>query len=252
MTFVSLNLVEVYISMHQLNFAHFLVNRPALIGILNGSILASLAFLTGYMVFATYSVTIFQATGTSIDPYMSSIAFASLQLIGNLCTASFSDSLGRKTLLIVSLLGSALGLYSFSLYCYLIHNGYRAPEFDWIASTAFLFVIFTSSCGVVPLMFLGMIEQLPLKVWFVRFNFCSCFFLYHFFSFDVIKIRTVGVTICNVIMQLVSFATLKLFPILMVSVGLHGSMLMFAIPCTFGAFYVYFIIKETKGIPINA
>lgn len=146
------------------NMIFFLVNRPALIGILNGSVLASLAFLTGYMVFATYSVTIFQATGTSIDPYMSSVAFALFQLMGNLCTASFSDSLGRKTLLIVSLLGSALGMYSFSLYCYLIHYGYRTPAFDWIASTAFLFIVFTSSCGVVPLMFLGMVEQLPLKV----------------------------------------------------------------------------------------
>lgn len=168
MTFVSFNLDKITHSKAStcwiIRLLFFSVNRPALIGILNGSILASLAFLTGYMVFATYSVTIFQATGTSIDPYISSIYFALLQLIGNLCTASFSDSLGRKTLLIVSLLGSALGMYSFSFYCYLIHNGYRTPTFDWIASTAFLFVIFASSCGVVPLMFLSMVEQLPLKV----------------------------------------------------------------------------------------
>lgn len=133
---------------------------------MNGSILASLAFLTGYMVFATYSVRIFQMVGTSIDPYMSSIAFALLQLIGNLCTAKFSDSLGRRTLLIVSLIGSALGMYSFSMYCYLTQIGYR---FDWIAVTSFLFTIFIASCGVVPLMFLSMVEALPYKV---------CLFLY--------------------------------------------------------------------------
>lgn len=169
-TFVSLILLILITLRPQItqNSRNFSVNRPALIGIFNGSILASLAFLTGYMVFATYSVRIFQTVGTSIDPYMSSIAFAMLQLMGNLCTAKFSDSLGRRTLLIVSLLGSALGMYSFSLYCYFTHIGYR---FDWIPVTSFLFTIFIASCGVVPLMFLSMVEQIkPYKVSLVLCN----------------------------------------------------------------------------------
>lgn len=202
------------------------------------------------MVFATYSVTIFHTVGASVDPYMSSVAFALLQVMGNLCTARFSDSLGRRTLLMVSLLGAALGMYSFSLYCYLTQIGYR---FDWIPVTSFLFTIFIASCGVVPLMFLSMVEQIkPVKV--CRAFIALLIFIIFFVSFlsHHTKIRTVGVTICNVIMQLVSFTTLKLFPILMVSYGLHVAMLMFAIPCTLGAMYVYFVIKETKGMPINA
>lgn len=53
-------------------------------------------------------------------------------------------------------------------------------------------------------------------------------------------------------MNVANFTTLKVFPTLMKSVGLHGAMLIFAIPCTFGIFYVFFIIKETKGIALDA
>lgn len=144
--------------------SYFSVNREALIGLLNGCIISSLGFLTGYMVFATYSVNIFQLSGASIDPYLSSIAFAFLQMIGNLCTARFSDTLGRKLLLIISYSGAAFGLFTFSVYTYIAHLGYDVADFDWIPVTSLSFVIFIASCGSVPLMFLTMVEQLPPKV----------------------------------------------------------------------------------------
>lgn len=55
-------------------------------------------------------------------------------------------------------------MYSFSLYCYLTHIGHRSAAFEWIPITSLLAVIFTASCGVVPLMQLCMVEQLPYKV----------------------------------------------------------------------------------------
>lgn len=49
----------------------------------------------------------------------------------------------------------------------------------------------------------------------------------------------------------VVFLLLKLFPILMVSIGLHGCMSIFAILCICGALYVFFIMKETKGMSLD-
>lgn len=131
------------------------VNREAMKGISNGVILASLAYTTGYLVFTTYSVVIFEMAGaTHIDPHISSISLAVLQLIGNLCTTSFSDTLGRKALLIISLLGSAFGMLTFAMFSYLRHIGYDLTAFEWVPVISLSFVIFVASAGVVPLMFL--------------------------------------------------------------------------------------------------
>lgn len=141
------------------------MNRSALKGIFNGIILGSLAPLTGFLIFITYAVHIFETVGvTKIDPYVSSITMAIVQIIGTLCTTSFSDSLGRKALLIVSLLGSAFGLLSFASYSYLKQNEYELSSFEWVPVVSLSFVIFTASAGVIPLMFIGMVEHLTSKV----------------------------------------------------------------------------------------
>lgn len=60
-----------------------------------------------------------------------------------------------------------------------------------------------------------------------------------------------GMTICNVSMNTVNFITLKLFPILMASIGLDGCLCILATCCTLGTFYVFFAIKETKGLSLE-
>lgn len=143
----------------------FVVNRKALKCILNGSLLASLAYTTGFLVFSTYAVLIFKEAGaTNINPNISAISMAVLQMIGNLCTASFSDSLGRRTLLICSLLGSAFGIFTFALYCYTRSIGYDVVAFEWIPVLCLSFVLFSASVGVVPLVFICMVEHMPFKV----------------------------------------------------------------------------------------
>lgn len=134
-------------------------------GILYGSVLVVLAFMTGFLVFATYAVVIFKEAGAiNINPHISAISMATLQLIGNLCTATFSDSLGRKALLIVSLLGSSCGIYTFAFYCYLKSIGFDVTAFEFVPVASLLFAIFSASTGVVPLMYLCIIEHIPSEV----------------------------------------------------------------------------------------
>lgn len=134
-------------------------------GILNGSVLAALACMTGYLVFATYAVVIFREAGAKyINPYNSAVLMAMLQLIGNFCTASLSDSIGRKALIVFSLLGSACGMFIFSFYCYLRSIGFNLLDFEFVPVASLFFTVFISSAGVVPLMHIGIVEYMPFQV----------------------------------------------------------------------------------------
>lgn len=134
-------------------------------GILYGSVLSALAFMTGFLVFATYAVVIFKEAGAkNINPHISAISMAVLHLIGNLCTAALSDTLGRKALLITSLLGSACGIFTFAFYCYLRSIGFDVTAFEFVPVISLLFAVFSASTGVVPLMFLSIIEHIPSEV----------------------------------------------------------------------------------------
>lgn len=134
-------------------------------GFLNGIILACLVHLSAPLVIITYSVVIFDKIGaTHIDPYISAITIAIMQLIGTLCTTKFSDTLGRIKLLTISLLGSSFGLLAFSLYSYLRQSGYDLTAFEWLPVASLSFVVFISSAGLIPLIFVCTVENFPSKV----------------------------------------------------------------------------------------
>lgn len=147
-------------------FAFISVNRKGLKGLTNGIVLASMVHLCASFVIVTYAAVIFENVGvTKMDPYISVVQIGVMQIIGPLCTSKFSDSLGRKKLLILSLLGSAFGLLLFALYSYLHESGYQMHHYEWIPVISLSFVIFTASAGVVPLVYLCIVENLPSKVW---------------------------------------------------------------------------------------
>lgn len=142
-----------------------LVNRQSLKGLLNGIVLASLVHLSAAVVITTYAAVIFTQIGVQhLDPYISSIVIAVVQIMGTLCSTHLADSMGRKILLIISLLGSAFGLFSFSMYSYLKHNGTNLSAYEWMPVTSLSFVIFIASAGIFPLIFVCTVENLPQKV----------------------------------------------------------------------------------------
>lgn len=69
----------------------------------------------------------------------------------------------------------------------------------------------------------------------MKFN-CSCF-----------QIRTIGLAICVFALNCTSFACAKLFPILIEKIGMHGCMIIFAVNCIIGSFFMFFILNETRG-----
>lgn len=90
---------------------------------------------------------VFYAVGADMDPYVSSIMVAVALIFGALLTTYLADKLGRKILNFGSLFGSAIGLFTVSIYHYLNINGYDMSNFHWVPVLSLSFVIFISSAG---------------------------------------------------------------------------------------------------------
>lgn len=129
-----------------------------------GVSLPILAQLTANFTMITYAVPILKMSGTSFNPYASSIVFAVMLIIGSSTTTYFADILGRKRLILISLIGSAIGQLLASLYHYLYLNGYDMSAFAWVPVVSLSFVIFISAAGILPLQIICTIEYLPPKV----------------------------------------------------------------------------------------
>lgn len=103
--------------------------------------------LTANHVIKTYAVTIFKITNTTIDEHFSSIVLSLMFIVGSFLSSYLADIIGRKILNITSLAGSALGLFTLSIYYKFHINGYDVSEFQWVPVVSLSFVIFISSAG---------------------------------------------------------------------------------------------------------
>lgn len=119
---------------------------------------------TGNFLIICYAVTIFQKTGTPLDPYVSSMITGVALLLGSLLSTYLADVLGRKLLNIMSLIGSAFGLFATAFYKYLQLNGYDLSAYAWTPVICLSFVIFVSSAGITPLSTICCLEYIPPKV----------------------------------------------------------------------------------------
>lgn len=130
-----------------------------------GVALGFLCQFPGGIIFLNYAVLIFEKSGASlIDPYVSSMMLAIAQIIGGLFSGKLADSLGRKLLMITAFLGSAIGLFIYSLYLYLNKNGYDLTSYTWIPVATISFIMFTSSAGIYSILGVCFVEYLPSKV----------------------------------------------------------------------------------------
>lgn len=131
---------------------------------MTGFALNAFAQFTLNFTIISYAVTIFEKTGTSIDPYISSIVLALALIVGSLLTTYLADMLGRKILNIVSCAGSAIGLFTLSIYYYFYINDYNLASFVWVPVVSLSFVVFISSAGINALAYVCSVECIPAKV----------------------------------------------------------------------------------------
>lgn len=119
---------------------------------------------SGAFAISNYAETIFKGTGSSIDPQVSSIVFASLQVVGTFTASQLMDKVGRKVLLLVSLVGGMLALLVTGAYSYLAQHGYDLDAFSWVPMVFLSLFIFLTSIGILPAPYVMLAEVIPQNV----------------------------------------------------------------------------------------
>lgn len=139
-------------------------NRDAVRGFMVCIAMSWFLLMTGCFTFINYALIVFHESNTTLDPHVAAIILAIVQIFGGLISTSIGDTLGRKTILIISLVGSAVGLFSMSLYMYLSVNGWNLQDYRILPVVFLGFVIFISNAGIVPLSNVCAVENLPPNV----------------------------------------------------------------------------------------
>lgn len=140
------------------------VNRMALKGILISFAMAWFMQTTGSFLITNYASIIFSKTGSLFDSNISSIILAVIQIVAGLSSSQWGDTFGRKVILITSLFGSAMGLFTLAAYSYLLENDYDVTNFNWLPLLMLCLMIFVSNSGIIALAHICAIENYPSKV----------------------------------------------------------------------------------------
>lgn len=141
-----------------------IANSKALKGFLIGMAMSYFSQLSGSATIVLYAVYILERTGSTFDPYKSSIALGVVLILGNLCTTQMADMIGRKTFLIISLMGCAIGHSGLASFLYLNQNGYDLSHLAFLPLVSLAFVVFIANAGIVPLSHVVRVENFPTKV----------------------------------------------------------------------------------------
>ncbi|XP_055304278.1 facilitated trehalose transporter Tret1-like, partial [Sitodiplosis mosellana] len=86
-------------------------SQTAVRGLIIGAAMAWFLQLSGCFIIINYSSLVFLKSNHIMDSQIASIILGVVQIFGGLLSTSLCDNFGRKVLLILSLLGSALGLF---------------------------------------------------------------------------------------------------------------------------------------------
>lgn len=206
-----------------MSFKISIVEPVARKGMIIGIVLAFLSQLCGSYLFISYGSVIFEKSGTNLSTNASSIILAVVQVIGTIASAKFVETLGRKILLTVSLAGCTIGQLMLAAYLFCDSLGYDLSMLTWVPVTSLAFVIFISAIGILSLSFICTVEVLPTKV------------------------RSFGLTVGMVAMNVISCITSASFPILMEIIELYGCMVILGVTCFLGMVFVIMFMEETKG-----
>lgn len=188
-----------------------------------GPTLMAVAQFSGTFTLSNYANTIFSASGTSLDPNVSSMITGGIQVLGTMCASFLIDRLGRKMLLLISCAGSACALSATGAYSYASTHGYAVTDWNALPVVSLSFFIFVSSVGLTPVPYVLVSEVLPPKI------------------------RRLGATLCVCTVSVYSFVMLRYFPVMLNEFQLYGCMWMAACVSTAGFVFTLLVVEETKG-----
>ncbi|KAH8417077.1 hypothetical protein KR222_002892 [Zaprionus bogoriensis] len=178
--------------------------------------------LSGSFAIFNYTSHIFSELQTEMDANTCTIIVGAAQVLGILCAVVLVDRLGRRVLLLTSMAGMGIGELGIALLANLASKEFLA-EFNWLALVLMCWVALIASIGVIPLIFVIIIENLPAKI------------------------RSIGTSICMATLSTFIFVSLKIYPLMIFGPGLAATMYMSAGVCGIGLTILGLFLPETKG-----
>ncbi|KAI8045069.1 facilitated trehalose transporter Tret1 [Drosophila gunungcola] len=178
--------------------------------------------LSGSFALFNYTSHIFAELGNNMDPNTCTIVVGAAQLVGIFSAVALVDRLGRRILLLTSMGGMGLGELAIALL-----KCFASEEFlnqnGWLPLVIMCLVAAIASLGVIPLIFIIIIELLPAKI------------------------RSIGTSLSMATFSAFIFVALKIYPIMIYDQGLAATMFMSAGMCLFGFIVLGLFLPETKG-----
>ncbi|KAK0181950.1 hypothetical protein PV327_000127 [Microctonus hyperodae] len=196
-------------------------NRRALIILLG---LKATQQFSGHMAVVAYTQEIFSHSGSTLPPAQAVVILGVFQLVAGFMAAGLVDRLGRRILMLVSGLSSAVALVAVGVFFYLKYYLHAdVSSITWLPIVALIAydVMEVFGIGTLPYVLLG--ELFPTNV----------------------KGAAVasGILVGSVFATLVGLGFQAMNSVL----GIHWTFWIFSICCIIGTLFVYFITPETKG-----
>ncbi|KAK4299628.1 hypothetical protein Pmani_028113 [Petrolisthes manimaculis] len=176
---------------------------------------------SGFGVITAYTADIFNAAGTNLDANLQTIIMGVVRFLSTILSAVLLDRVGRKPLLIISAIGSSVGMLCVGIFFYLKSNG-SAEGLGLLPLTSMLIYVFFNELGYGPIPWLLSGELIPLSV------------------------RTIGNGVAVTAYSLFAFIINATFPMLTSLVHTYVVFWMYAVFSLSGVFLGMYL-PETRG-----
>ncbi|CAG2065500.1 unnamed protein product, partial [Timema podura] len=179
--------------------------------------------LSGSFALMTFTVRIFQESGSELSPDLSAIFVAILQCVGVFLTSVIVDRAGRKIIMIVSNMALVLCLLVMGAFYYLKDAGFEVSHFGWLPVVCLCLYVVAVNMGVATVPWIVINEVFEPRV------------------------KSMAVTLCCSFVWAINFLTSKFFLPVASHVGLAGCYWFFGGVCLLGAVFCHLVMPETKN-----
>lgn len=125
-----------------------------------------LPFMCGVTILLSYAAAFFTQQKFLIPSVEPILLTSVIAFVANIATIFLVDLVGRKLLLIVSLIVTALGFFVISMD-HMCENRY--PNIEWVQLSVFMLITFTSYGGLLPVLHVYKMDVIPSKVRYLAY-----------------------------------------------------------------------------------
>lgn len=179
---------------------------------------------TGVAVLFSFMAPIFEEAGTGLSGNVIAILVGLLKVGVYFFVSQIVEKLGRKPLMLSSVISCSIALFILGFYFFMKENDYSVyRSISWLplASVLLFIMAFSVGAGPIPTAIIG--------------------------ELFATNVRSTAVSTVTFFGRIFHSTVLALFPIVVKYIGVSGCMWFFSGFCVFGAVFIYVLMPETKG-----